>query len=64
MNEIVTIAAVIVLALALGAQTGRLVTRNYYKGRERERTHSREKRLLEQVIKELGRGARDKNQDR
>lgn len=56
MTDLPTLAAVIFLAMSLGAQTAWLLTRNYYKRREIEQELRHEARLLREVIKALGRG--------
>lgn len=52
--ELLPILAMIVLAIAIGAQTAWLLTRNYYKAKDREREHNHERRLLQEIIRVLG----------
>jgi hypothetical protein len=54
--DILPILALVVLAIALGAQSAWLVTRNYYKTKDREREHNHERQLLHEVIRMLGGG--------
>ena len=63
MNEVVIIGAAIVLAFALGAETAWLTTRTYYKKKEREREHNREKRLLQEIIRTLSPGTSGEHHD-